>query len=190
MRSCILLALLGAASAQYQTDRNTSDSFLVVNTTSGTYTGFVSASAPTVNQWLGIPFGASPVGPLRFKAAEKAPYHGARNATAYGNLCVQNSDTTSGVFWTLVPEFQNTEPQSEDCLFLNIWAPRSSAVKKQKVPVLIWVVGGAFQEGGGHAPYQVPDRWIEQTQTHIVVTFKSVRLGLRLVGQHSFTDLN
>lgn len=45
-------------------------------------------------------------------------------------------------------------------------------MKKEKVPVLIWVFGGAFQEGGGHAPYQVPDRWIERTQTHMVVTFK------------------
>jgi carboxylesterase type B len=45
-------------------------------------------------------------------------------------------------------------------------------VSGKKVPVLIWVVGGAFNEGGGHAPYQVPDRWIERTQTHIVVTFK------------------
>jgi hypothetical protein len=34
------------------------------------------------------------------------------------------------------------------------------------------VCGGGFQEGGGHAPYQVPDHWVQRTQTHIVVTFK------------------
>jgi carboxylesterase type B len=176
MHSSILLPLLGIglASAQYSTtpSSNTTDPLLTVNTTSGLYTGFVDDKLPSVNQWLGIPFAVPPVGPLRFKAAVQAPYYGVRPAKEYGRLCVQNSDTTSGVFWTLVPEFQNTEPQSEDCLVLNIWAPKSPAVKKEKVPVIIWVVGGAFQEGGGHAPYQVPDRWIEMTQTHIVVTFK------------------
>jgi hypothetical protein len=34
------------------------------------------------------------------------------------------------------------------------------------------VCGGGYQEGGGHAPYQVPDHWVQRTQTHIVVTFK------------------
>jgi carboxylesterase type B len=173
MRSRVLFPLLGLASAQSQYPTSPiTDSLLTVNTTSGSYTGFVNSSLPDVHQWLGVPFATPPVGALRFKAAEKAPYYGVRNATSYGNLCVQNSDTTSGVFWTLVPEFQNTDVQAEDCLFLNIWAPRTPAVKKEKVPVIIWVVGGAFQEGGGHAPYQVPDRWIEKTQTHIVVTFK------------------
>ena len=170
MRLPMLLSLLGLASAQFST--NTSDPLLAVNTTSGTYIGFINSSLPQVHQWLGIPFATPPVGTLRFKTAEKAPYYGVRNATTYGQLCVQNSDNTSGVFWTLVPEFQNTDAQGEDCLFANIWAPRAPSVKKEKVPVIIWVVGGAFQEGGGHAPYQVPDRWIEKTQTHIVVTFK------------------
>ena len=90
----------------------------------------------------------------------------------------------TGVFWELVPEFQNTDPQSEDCLYLNIWAPAASSSKtvegkgngngKEKgglLPVIIWVCGGSYREGGGHAPYQVPDRWIERTGTHLIVTF-------------------
>jgi carboxylesterase type B len=170
MRSLSFVTLLGVAFGLSLP--NTTDPLLTVNTTSGTYTGFINSSLPQAHQWLGIPFGMPPVGPLRFKAAKKAPNYGAHLATAYKPICIQNSDNTSGVFWTLVPEFQNTDAQAEDCLYLNIWAPRSSTVKKKKVPVIIWVVGGAFQEGGGHAPYQVPDRWIERTQTHIVVTFK------------------
>jgi len=43
--------------------------------------------------------------------------------------------------------------------------------KKKLLPVIIWVCGGGFKEGGGHAPYQVPDRWVQRTQTHLVVTF-------------------
>jgi carboxylesterase type B len=145
----VVFSLLGSAFAQYQTSPNTTSPLLTVNTTSGAYTGFINSSLPQVHQWHGIRFGTPPTSNLRFQPAVKAPY-----------------------FWTLVPEFQNTDPQSEDCLYLNIWAPRTPAVSGKKVPVLIWVVGGAFNEGGGHAPYQVPDRWIERTQTHIVVTFK------------------
>ncbi|KAF2736257.1 alpha/beta-hydrolase [Polyplosphaeria fusca] len=145
--------------------------YLAVNTTSGTYTGFVNSSTPDVNIWLGIPFGAPPVDKLRFLAAQKAPNYGAHPATTWKPICIQNNDNTSGVFWTLVPEFQNSDPQAEDCLYVNIWAPKQPAAKKEKVPVIIWVFGGAFQEGGGHAPYQIPDKWIQRTQSHIVVTF-------------------
>jgi carboxylesterase type B len=170
----VVLSLLGSAFAQCQTSPNTTSPLLTVNTTSGAYTGFINSSLPQVHQWHGIPFGTPPTSNLRFQPAVKAPYQagGPHPATSYKPICIQNSDNTSGVFWTLVPEFQNTDPQSEDCLYLNIWAPRTPAVSGKKVPVLIWVVGGAFNEGGGHAPYQVPDRWIERTQTHIVVTFK------------------
>lgn len=172
MRSQLVSTLLlGIASARYLLP-NVSDPILTVNTTSGTYTGFVNSSLPKVSQWLGIPFGKPPIGSLRFREAVKAPNYGTQSATSYKPICIQNNDNSSGVFWTLVPEFQNTDPQSEDCLYLNIWAPRTPPVKQEKVPVIIWVCGGGLQEGGGHAPYQVPDRWIERTQTHIVVTFK------------------
>jgi carboxylesterase type B len=176
MRSHVFLGLAGSAIAQhYQNPITPGPSpALTVNTTSGQYVGFVDPSLPNVNQWHGLQYGTPPTLDLRFMPAVKAPYYpnGARSAMSYRNICYQNSDTSSGVFWTLVPEFQNTDPQSEDCLYLNIWAPRTPGLAAEKVPVLIWVVGGGFQEGAGHAPYQVPDQWIERTQSHIVVTFK------------------
>src|SRR6186713_1280555 len=100
MRSLSFLSHLGVAFALSLP--NTTDPLLTVNTTSGTYTGFVNSSLPQVHQWLGIPFGTPPVGRLRFKAAKKAPNYGAHPATTYKPICIQNSDNTSGVFWTLV----------------------------------------------------------------------------------------
>ncbi|KAK4120629.1 alpha/beta-hydrolase [Parathielavia appendiculata] len=132
---------------------------LTVKTTSGIYTGLVSSSAPDVNQWLGIPYAQPPVGARRFMPPEKAPNYGVADAKAYKPICVQINGNRTGVFWELLPELQNDDPQSEDCLYLNIWSPRKPVQKK--VPVIIWVVGGGFKEGGGHGP----------TQTHIVVTF-------------------
>lgn len=55
---------------------------------------------------------------------------------------MQNGGPGAGVFWELVPEFQNTDPQSEDCLYLNIWGPRNTIGRRprhqKKVPVIIW----------------------------------------------------
>lgn len=147
---------------------------ITVKTTSGTYTGFVNSSAPDVNQWLGIPFGKPPLGKLRFMPPEKAPNHGTGlSATAYKPICFQNSGTKQTIYWQLLPEYLNRDPESEDCLYLNIWAPRKlPATGKKKLPVIVWIVGGGFKEGGGHADYQVPDQWVQRMRTHIVVTFK------------------
>ena len=160
---------------------------LTVKTTSGTFTGFTNTTtAPHVAQWLGIPYGQPPLGTLRFRPPLPARDSGqVVDAKSYKPICVQDGLRT-GVFWELVPEFQNTDPQSEDCLYLNIWAPApkptpsqtlaptptpAQVEQKKLLPVIIWVCGGSYREGGGHAPYQVPDHWIERTQGHIVVTF-------------------
>lgn len=120
---------------------------LRVKTTSGTFTGFVDLKLPDVRQWLGIPFGAPPVGSKRFLPAEPAPYSGTHDAKEYKPICLQNGGPGGGIFWELVPEFQNTDEQQEDCLYLNIWAPQKPKREKEddgpkhqtkKLPVIIW----------------------------------------------------
>ncbi|KAH4059957.1 hypothetical protein HBH50_224870 [Parastagonospora nodorum] len=109
---------------------------LTAVTTSGTYTGFVDDAAPNVKQWLGIRYGKAPVGRKRFMPPEPSvdmtTHYYARE---YKPICFQQSGNHTGLFWELVPEFQNQDPQSEDCLYLNVWAPKKPA---KKVPVLIW----------------------------------------------------
>jgi hypothetical protein len=122
---------------------------LKARTHSGTFTGFVDPEVPDVNQWLGIPYGAPPTGDQRFLPPKPAAYAGEIAATGYKPICMQNGGPPSpgesgGVFWALVPEFQNQDPQSEDCLYLNIWGPKKSIGKgrrpkhQKKVPVIIW----------------------------------------------------
>ncbi|KAK8072738.1 hypothetical protein PG996_006086 [Apiospora saccharicola] len=130
--------LFGAAAAQND------DAELTVNTTSGSYTGFVDTSpgaAPEVNQWRGIRYGQPPVEKRRFLpplAAKDDGLH--RYAREYPTVCLQQGGNYTGIFWELVPEFQQQDPQGEDCLFLNVWAPRKPVVneEKKKVPVIIW----------------------------------------------------
>lgn len=88
----------------------------------------------------GIPYAAPPVGPLRWRAPQPpAPWQGMRDATAFGAICPQ----------PVPPRGPEPHPalQSEDCLFLNIWAPPSA--ETTLLPVMVWVHGGAFRLGAG-----------------------------------------
>lgn len=121
---------------------NTND--LTARSKAGTFTGFIDPEVPDVKQWLGVPYGAPPVGDQRFLPPKPAAYAGDVATTEYKPICMQNGGPGPGVFWEIVPEFQNTDPQSEDCLYLNIWGPKKTigSGRKQrrqaKVPVIIW----------------------------------------------------
>ncbi|TFG64775.1 MAG: hypothetical protein E4H36_02000, partial [Spirochaetales bacterium] len=65
--------------------------------------------------WKGIPFAKPPVGELRWKAPrDPEPWEGVRAAKKFGGACTQFN-----------PIFKNSVHGSEDCLYLNIWRPRS-----------------------------------------------------------------
>lgn len=99
-----------------------------------------------VNAWLGLPYAAPPVGDLRWKAPQPvAKWAGERDAGKYGAHCAQNH-----VFDDMV--FQDDLPTgSEDCLFLNVYAP-ANATAKSKLPVMFWIHGGGFSGGGSNEP--------------------------------------
>jgi para-nitrobenzyl esterase len=89
-----------------------------------------------VQAWLGIPYAAPPVGNLRWKAPQPPPsWEGVRAMDLYGSVCMQSKLTAA-----LEPT-----PMSEDCLTLNVWAPKGA----QKAAVMVWIHGGAFLEGSG-----------------------------------------
>lgn len=95
-----------------------------------------------VAQFLGIPFAAPPVGSLRWMPpTEAAPWTTTRDATAFGPACAQS--TTLGVF-------AGPTNENEDCLYLNIYAPRSARAGRDKLPVLVWVHGGGMVNGASH----------------------------------------
>jgi para-nitrobenzyl esterase len=97
-----------------------------------------------VKAFLGLPYAAPPVGELRWKAPEPAAkWKGERDATKFGAHCAQVH-----VFDDMV--FQDAGP-SEDCLFLNVYAP-SDATDKSKLPVMFWIHGGGYSGGGSSEP--------------------------------------
>jgi para-nitrobenzyl esterase len=99
-----------------------------------------------VRCFLGIPFAAPPVGPLRFAPPAPAlPWEGVRDATAFGPAPPQNVDPLSRELGLL-----GDHPQNEDCLHLNVFAPEEPAEAPR--PVMVWLHGGAFASGTAAAP--------------------------------------
>ena len=90
-----------------------------------------------VRAFLGLPYAAPPVGELRWKAPQPpARWKGVREATSYGAHCVQSHPFADMIF-------QDSGP-SEDCLYLNVYAP-ADAKPKSKLPVMFWIHGGGYE---------------------------------------------
>jgi para-nitrobenzyl esterase len=112
----------------------------VVATESGRVAGTV---ADGVASWKGMPFAAPPVGALRWRAPQPAaPWEGVRDASAYGADCMQLPFPSDAAPLGTAP--------AEDCLFVNVWKP--AAAKAGKLPVIVWIYGGGFVNGGSSPP--------------------------------------
>jgi len=112
----------------------------IVDTTSGKMQGYKE------NQLVifkGIPYAEPPISELRFSPpVAKKPWDDVFDATNYGHCAYQG--------YTQLEDFTGKlQPESEDCLNLNIWTP---SVEKKKRPVMFWIHGGAFIMGGGMNP--------------------------------------
>jgi para-nitrobenzyl esterase len=110
-----------------------------------------------VSRYLGIPYAAAPTGFNRWAEPKAAPHWGTevRQTITFGPSCPQTLHTEPMMAWTseyLTP----TEPGvNEDCLSLNIWAPadgQATEAREKQYPVLVFVHGGGFTEGGSAVP--------------------------------------
>lgn len=116
---------------------------LVVKTAQGKVHG-KTINNGKVNAWLGLPYAAPPIGDLRWKAPEPpAKWHGVRDAANFGAHCAQNRVYADMVF--------QDNGGSEDCLFLNVYAP-ATAKSKSALPVMFWIHGGGFSGGSSDEP--------------------------------------
>ena len=102
--------------------------------------------------WSGIPFARPPVGPLRFKAPLPAiPW---ANATS-GSNSTKILETTRFPAPCMQNFISLWRRSSEDCLYLNVFAPPESRTPpkhtNKTLPVMVWLYGGAFYFGDSYA---------------------------------------
>lgn len=91
-----------------------------------------------LSAWLGVPFAAPPLRELRWKAPQPVtPWQGVLHADRFAPECLQP------LRGSRQNHYFGNEATSEDCLYLNIWAPKGAA----KAPVIVWIYGGGFNVG-------------------------------------------
>ena len=131
-----------------------------VRTTSGVLTGVPGKNSASTTAYLGIPFAQPPVGPLRFRAPVRLHTRDAtRNASKYGQDCPGTINL--GGAGPGVPGV------TDDCLYLNVWAPEQGKGDKAKA-VLVWFYGGGFVGGGTSQGYDAS--LLASSQDVVVVT--------------------
>jgi para-nitrobenzyl esterase len=125
-----------AGPASARRPRPESSAGLVVATAGGAVRGLTYRS--TTEEFLGIPYAAAPVGALRWRPPQlAAPWHGVRAATHFGPHCPQG------------PTPLDAASTSENCLFVNVFAPVGSERSAHALPVMLWIHGGEFISGAG-----------------------------------------
>ena len=129
----------------------------VVATEAGPVRG---VATPQGRAFLGIPYAAPPVGPLRWRAPQPpAPWVETRDATVAGANCPQ-------------PALPGSGRQSEDCLTLNVYTP-ADMKPGERLPVMTWIYGGGYVFG--YASQYDLSR-MAQAQ-HVVTVAMNYRLG-------------
>lgn len=119
--------------------------------------------------WLNIPYAAPPTGELRWQAPRApAPWQETREAIEYGQPCVQFGGSLSGVEGS-----KGDVVGSEDCLSLNIWAPKTISAT-EKLPVMVWIHGGGNTVGTANT-YQGNHLAADQQVVYVGINY---RLGL------------
>ncbi|KOB71338.1 Uncharacterized protein OBRU01_13932, partial [Operophtera brumata] len=113
----------------------------------------------------GIPYAQPPVGDLRFKAPlPPTPWSGIRNATEHGSYCTQYDMNTNQIL-----------NGSEDCLFLNVYT--KSLHPHAKIPVMVYIHGGAFMSGSGDTDTYGPEFLIQHDVILVTMNYRLEVLG-------------
>jgi para-nitrobenzyl esterase len=157
--------LLGASlfiGSLLQAQQTVLSSSPVIHTVAGDLRGVTDGD---VTSFKGIPYAAPPVGEYRWRPPQPVtPWTGVRDATKQCASCPQR--TWQG----------STETISEDCLFLNLWAP-ATAKKGSKLPVMVWIHGGGFTGGSGSGPGSAGDAFAKKGVILATINYRLGRLG-------------
>ncbi|PZN33229.1 MAG: hypothetical protein DIU71_05605 [Proteobacteria bacterium] len=178
----LTLLCLAAAAPAHAADERSSDGMEgvtrllrePVRTTHGSVAGVPGRLAGVV-AFKGIPFAAPPVGELRWRPPQPAaPWEGVRPGGEFGPVCHQPHQRDR-VPHNRAVDLPDSPPMSEDCLYLNVWTPAASA--DARLPVMVWIYGGAYTEGAGSTPYNHGDTFAAAGVVYVSFNYRLGALG-------------
>ncbi|WP_332659170.1 carboxylesterase/lipase family protein [Brevundimonas sp.] len=133
---------------------------VVATTALGALTG---QSEGGVRVFKGVPFARPPVGDLRWRPPEPAAvWDGVRDARSFGPACMQPRT-----------RFTDYAAISEDCLYLNVWAPEDAGA----APVMVWIHGGSLSTGTGAEPFYDGSAFAREGVVVVTVNYRLGPLG-------------
>jgi len=159
----LAIMIIGLLNAQQTVVNSAQKAAPEVLTASGTVSGVKDAD---VDIFKGIPYAAPPVGEYRWRPPQPMPaWEGVRDAIEFGATC-------AAAGWGAAPGSIQAG-SSEDCLFLNIWKP-AGAKQGAKLPVMVWIHGGAFVGGSGNTS---GDQFAKRGVILVTINYRLGRLG-------------
>ncbi len=164
----LLTARAGKAQELVQTRRA-----VTVEAPAGAVRGAVDG---TVQVFKGIPYALPPVGPLRFRPPQPHPgFQQTHNAFAFGPAPMQPERIQAGTGFN----FLGDAKQSEDCLYLNIWAPDTPGPH----PVFVWIYGGSNIYGATSQPIYDGTQFAKEGVVCVTIGYRVGALGFLELGE-------
>ncbi len=126
--------------------------------------------------YKGIPYAAPPVGDLRWCEPQPViPWEGIKICDTFGAVAPQKL-TDPGSFYDKEFYSQSPHVKNEDCLYLNVWTP-AAGKNDAKLPVAMWIHGGAYRNGFGHENEFDGIAWAKKGVILVTINYRLGVLG-------------
>ena len=137
--------------------------------------------------WLGIPYAKPPVDDLRFAPPEKVePWKDSesyKDTREQPKACTQTPDFAFGEDFEGTQVWNPNTEISEDCLYLNVHAPRNSSGRP--LPVLVWIFGGGFTSGSATLDVYNPKQYVDKELIFVAMQYRVGAHGFLYFGEDS-----